>query len=513
MQMISMFSFSLALLGLLCSIMVVDGSRFADDGRKMKTDLFSSSSSPQRDVAAGSAPHGSPSRRMITDGGTGNNRTSSSLRRLPAVFATHDCRMFGGLVSASVSPTCCFSANIVAQRTLHDFGMAEKCKPAWDCDSDGFVPKPDFEQNALKQMCSEPSCVAATVNAMDGNWMTKQGSAQFASLCDDLLTGQPQGGVLELHRTNLKARLRANDEKGHWKDDECKKCRAKGKKALEEKGYFGKRSKMYGDLKSSTDKRFCAKAGGKEGQGLNQDHECYEPCCLGPAASCFPGQSQVMTRGGQMNLAEVELGEEILVELTPGQLEFAPLLSFLHRLPANPDQAYLEISLARPAGARFRASHTHLVFTCDLNQEHGVRLDKFVGDLQPGELLCGVDGQDVVPTEVLHVEHRRGDAYGMLAPITATGTVVIDGVVASNYASPSRNILLKHSLAHKTLLPLRAYYMFAWDQIWGRPFSSLLCTLTGWRQACAENGDLELHPFVSLLTDALHLERFVSRKL
>eukprot|EP00747_Dinoflagellata_sp_TGD_P197389 gnl/TRDRNA2_/TRDRNA2_68675_c0_seq1.p1 gnl/TRDRNA2_/TRDRNA2_68675_c0~~gnl/TRDRNA2_/TRDRNA2_68675_c0_seq1.p1 ORF type:complete len:502 (+),score=69.59 gnl/TRDRNA2_/TRDRNA2_68675_c0_seq1:40-1545(+) len=494
--------FYVAVLGLLY-LRAADTSRFAVQQEAPKARAETPVIAPTYDVPhmqLMEVLHSVPAAVGLKD--SNENGTSS------VVFAVaRDCALFGGLVSTSVSPKCCYSTNILAQRTLHDFGMAQKCKPAWDCGKDGFVPTAQFEQNALREMCGEPSCITATVAAMDANWMTKQGSAQFASLCDNLMQGS--GNVLELHRSNLRRDIDLGKHKTHWKDKECVDCRTKAMTALKAKGATN--SKMYKNLKSRSYEKFCAKDPpefeGDTGHPQNKDHECYNACCVGPGASCFPGQSQVTSRRGQMDLAEVEIGEELLVEVSPGQLEFAPLLSFLHRLDADPDQSYMEVV---HTGGIFRASDTHLVFTCGTGGRKKMeRIDKFVGNLQPGELLCGVEGTDVIPSKILHVERRRGDTLGMIAPLTAAGTVVVDGVVASNYASPSRSVLLKHTLAHMTLFPLRIYYVFGWDRLL-TPVWSVVCQLLGWQKACADNGDLELHPFASLLTDSLHLERLVS---
>eukprot|EP00747_Dinoflagellata_sp_TGD_P166389 gnl/TRDRNA2_/TRDRNA2_189101_c0_seq1.p1 gnl/TRDRNA2_/TRDRNA2_189101_c0~~gnl/TRDRNA2_/TRDRNA2_189101_c0_seq1.p1 ORF type:complete len:443 (+),score=80.62 gnl/TRDRNA2_/TRDRNA2_189101_c0_seq1:121-1449(+) len=411
-----------------------------------------------------------------------------------AVSSAVDCSMFAGLVHAQVSPKCCFAVNVVAQRTLQQFGMAKKCLPSWECEKDGMATTLNFEKKALKEMCGEPHCVDATVEAMKSNWMTKQGSMQFGSICD---TQSMDGKPLEFHRTNLHT---TGDK---WATDGCKEC----KKKYVDKGCEGRKGceNRKVELEAKTDADFCptTEAGSKQ-EGKNAGHECYAACCeTGPA--CFPGHAKVTTRQGPIDLASVEIGDELLVEETPGRLNFAPVLTFIHRLPASMERSYVEV--AHEFGT-FRASEMHLVFTCTDSDVD--RVDKYTGDLQPGERLCAVDGAVTMPSRILDVRRLRSTS-GMMAPLTSTGTIVVDGVVASNYAAPARKVPVSHWLGHFTLLPLRAYYTSILsaklEHLW-----HAVCRFPAFGEVCAATGQLEMHPFVSLLKDNLRLEYLVSAR-
>merc|ERR1711924_140429 len=91
----------------------------------------------------------------------------------------------GGLLTAHLSPQCCYSTQVVMQRGLHAYGLAQPCKAAWKCSADGITPAEDFEEQARQSMCSEQSCMQRVVAAMRSNWMTAKGADSVSSLCDN----------------------------------------------------------------------------------------------------------------------------------------------------------------------------------------------------------------------------------------------------------------------------------------------------------------------------------------
>lgn len=206
-----------------------------------------------------------------------------------------------------------------------------------------------------------------------------------------------------------------------------------------------------------------------------------------------------------MDIGNLEVNDEVLVEVVPGQLKFAPVLTFIHRIEERegPESEYIEVSHKR---GTFRASANHMVFTCG---GPAGPVDRFVGDLKPGDRLCAVEDQTTVnPSEVLAVKRRDG-GRGMVAPLTAVGTIVVDNVVASNYATTHMSIPLSHGLAHKAMMPLRAYYNHM-PQMSLAPFWGALCDVLGWESMCTANGKLELHPYVYMLHSKLHLDRLLT---
>lgn len=170
--------------------------------------------------------------------------------------------------------------------------------------------------------------------------------------------------------------------------------------------------------------------------------------------ACFAGESMVQTRGrGSVPMATLEVGEDVLVEEAMGVIAYQPVLSFIHRIRAE-EASFLTVKHERGV---FRASAGHLVFVLD-----GLsRTDRPVGKLQPGDVLFAVDGSSSdVPITSSRVTaiYQSMTNIGLHAPLTASGTVIVDGVVASIYATPSLTLQMPHAAAHVAFLPVRLYH-------------------------------------------------------
>lgn len=155
---------------------------------------------------------------------------------------------------------------------------------------------------------------------------------------------------------------------------------------------------------------------------------------------CFPGESLVEVQGkGPTLMSDLRAGDVVLT----ARAGYEPVLGFLHEVRNDAQSTYLTV--VHTAG-EFRASAKHIVFV----QDGGKLSDKFVGDLREGDVLVTSDGE----SEVIAVRDTVGK-NGMFAPLTASGTLVVDGVAASNYASYDGQFRLPHSTAHAILLPVR----------------------------------------------------------
>lgn len=140
-----------------------------------------------------------------------------------------------------------------------------------------------------------------------------------------------------------------------------------------------------------------------------------------------------------------------------------------------------------------RLSPGHVVFLADaLGAAMG---EKLAADLVVGDRVFVAESSGMVACKVLGVEELRGQK-GMYAPLTASGTIVVDGVVASNYAAfsvPGRKefVELPNALMHATFSPFRAYHALG--------FGSLLSPLLARASiSCTTEGDQFL-PYATML--------------
>jgi len=198
--------------------------------------------------------------------------------------------------------------------------------------------------------------------------------------------------------------------------------------------------------------------------------------------ACFPADASVLVQErGHIMMADLRTGDNVLVK-RDGLLEFEPVLAFLHAFKGTVGH----VAVQHEDGA-LQVSPGHLVLT-----EDGVY--KTAGTLMPGDALRVVDADGLKVSRVLSIQRSpSSDAY---APLTASGTVVVDGVVASNYASPA-TLSLRHSVAHAFHFPVRAYHA--------------MLALLGAQSVSKSAQDVPaLHPFLDLMykrlrVDSLHV--------
>lgn len=212
-------------------------------------------------------------------------------------------------------------------------------------------------------------------------------------------------------------------------------------------------------------------------------NDCYKQVCVAGPGQCFPGEAEIaLADGSKKRIDELKTGEHVLVETFAEGQRFEPVLAFLHQLPGPHESLTVEHALGT-----FRASANHLVFVQDAQ---GKRVDKIAVQLKAGDLiyLPSTAAQTERSVEVISVHSSKVDS-GMYAPLTASGTIIVDGIVASNYASQSQAAWIPHAAIHAAFLPVRAYHLFA---LGVQGMSNI------------EEGSDEMHPYADVL------QRYVS---
>jgi len=232
---------------------------------------------------------------------------------------------------------------------------------------------------------------------------------------------------------------------------------------------------------SNTDTCFCY-----EGEWYNDDR-CINDGEVNPNyAPCFPGDSIVsLEHGARVPLKDIGAGDRVL-----GASGYEPILSFIHRLPGQGKHLLITHS-----EGEFRATANHIVFVVD---KMGRRADKRVGALQAGELLAVPSAQgELRASKILSVTSATGD-NGFHAPLTASGTIVVDGVIASAYAT-MHDLPLPHAAAHAWFFPARMYHHVFGPAAFSTPSGS----------PSSSKKD-EMHPFAYLTVDVLKLDALLA---
>lgn len=159
---------------------------------------------------------------------------------------------------------------------------------------------------------------------------------------------------------------------------------------------------------------------------------------------CFPGESTVTTSGGQRKkLSELQIGDKVLSrDPRTNNLVFSEVILFLDYDPSQKKQ-FLEIKLA--SGRTLIVTPTHLVLTVDLKDVKTV----FAASIKIGDILLVIDANNTLKEDSV-VGIGGVIRTGVYAPLTEIGTVVVNDVVVSCYATVD-----SQSLADWAFLPLR----------------------------------------------------------
>ncbi|CAF1049824.1 unnamed protein product [Adineta ricciae] len=156
------------------------------------------------------------------------------------------------------------------------------------------------------------------------------------------------------------------------------------------------------------------------------------------SVSCFSGSSLLtLPDGSHKSLADIQIGEHVLVN---HHHTYEPISSFIH---AKRDGvfSFLAIRVQSTKSNQTSTIHispNHLIFDYDSGKA------KFAGKLHVGDRLQFVDHNEIVPATIMDIKLTKQEGY--YAPLTASGKIVIDGVIASNYATVSN-----HDLAHEVM--------------------------------------------------------------
>lgn len=209
--------------------------------------------------------------------------------------------------------------------------------------------------------------------------------------------------------------------------------------------------------------------------------------------TCFPGAATVQLNGrGRVPIASIVADDEILVESVAGSLTFEPVLSFLH---AGGVGRHMQHVIVSHSFGEFRVSANHVVFVA----VDGHRQDKLAAHLVQGDhILVAVEGNTVAkPSEVSSTRLGSSDS-GMFAPLTAAGTIVVDGVVASNYGSAAPSLPLRHAAMHGCFWIVRAYHRLGIGSWWGRAHPA------------AAGLEMAIHPVAAVLLRYLRLDQLLN---
>jgi len=189
-------------------------------------------------------------------------------------------------------------------------------------------------------------------------------------------------------------------------------------------------------------------------------------CSPKPSFSCFSGDSLVEVKdAGFVAMRDIQIGDLVRTDTTSNSGKFEPIYSFGHYAPDLKDANMLRIHAADPndpsTTASIEISPDHLMAI--KGQGYVPASTVKVGDTVIHFTEDG--GRNDVSKRVIDIEDIK--AAGVFAPFTPSGTIIVNGFLASCFITlqPGQSHLFSiasfHSLAHAFELPHRlvCYYL------------------------------------------------------
>ena len=206
---------------------------------------------------------------------------------------------------------------------------------------------------------------------------------------------------------------------------------------------------------------------------------------------------------------------------------FSKVYSFGHKAPSQQTKYLQIISTTMDKHHPLEISAEHLIYTQDASKNAWTLVP--AGDLNEGDSLLSTNGR---PTTILKI--REVERQGAYAPLTVSGNLLVNGVLASSYISrhwlkDHVSGLTLHQFQHGAMLPVRWFCFLvscqdetynestgysAWVQFWYEMEQWMLTLPLVWRTCCWSLllapaamivilGNVSVQPMSSLVTHAV----------
>ena len=154
---------------------------------------------------------------------------------------------------------------------------------------------------------------------------------------------------------------------------------------------------------------------------------------------CFPGTAEVtLISGDSKKMEDLKIGDKILTSFK----SFSVILGWLDKQPGmRTGFIKLETNLT----SSISLTRSHMLLSRTKNEQDVTH--KYAEDIKVGDLI--VHAETGAEAEVLNTS--LFSSVGFYSPLTYEGTIVVDGYLASCYAS------YPHMAAHIALLPARTW--------------------------------------------------------
>ena len=180
------------------------------------------------------------------------------------------------------------------------------------------------------------------------------------------------------------------------------------------------------------------------------------PVCERPRRLCFPAISHVTLESGtNIDMKQLRIGDRVRTLGPNGEAAISEVIAFLHKETETEAEFY---KLETSGGNVIVLSPQHLIFRKE-NSTSPISA-VFASEMKLENLLYISNGSAATYKAVTRISMVT--EIGIYAPLTTQGTLLVDGVLVSCYATwPS------HDAAHFAMAPLRAAYAItgAWKRL------------------------------------------------
>jgi hypothetical protein len=165
---------------------------------------------------------------------------------------------------------------------------------------------------------------------------------------------------------------------------------------------------------------------------------------------CFDGNSTVITPQGAKRLCDLRLGDKVRVVQSNGRVEWSDVCAWAHREP-NRVAKYLNLT-TQQTGRSLTISPEHLVAVVRNGQMDYTKAGTLTNEDRLLACDVGANAKGGVWAEQIK-SITQVESLGVYAPVTTSGTVVVNGIVASCYAAVG-----SHRAAHAAMKPVRSQW-------------------------------------------------------
>merc|ERR1712002_305406 len=163
------------------------------------------------------------------------------------------------------------------------------------------------------------------------------------------------------------------------------------------------------------------------------------------SGTCFGPTNTVETKEGVKTIPELRIGDLIRTSSGNHHSDFTEFVGWLDRQKSSPSEM-LQIFTSSNSPAVI-LSGSHLVFTGNTT--------KYAGDLVPGDTLLRWDGVQMEEQKISMI--KTSVESGFWAPLTRSGTLLVNGFLMSSYAS------YPHTVSDIAMGPVKAMPMILLD--------------------------------------------------